>query len=48
MHLGLAAALSRFPGRTDEARAHAEAALRLEPGNEAALRLLDAIRASGP
>ena len=43
-HFNLAIALLRVPGRGDEARAHLEAVLRLEPGNDRARLILDGLR----
>ena len=42
--VNLALALLEIPGRTDEAVAHLEAALRLQPGNESARAILARLR----
>ena len=44
----LAAVLLRLPGRRDEARAHLEAGLRLEPQNDGARRLLGSLGEKQP
>jgi hypothetical protein len=45
---GESVALLEIPGRRDEATAHIEAVLRLQPGNEPAQKVLARIRASRP
>jgi len=45
-HFNLAVALLNLPGRIAEARVHLEAALRLQPGNDAARDLLARVRAA--
>jgi tetratricopeptide (TPR) repeat protein len=46
IHLDLAIALLQVPGRNAEAQEQLAAALRLQPGMEAARRLLEQARAS--
>jgi hypothetical protein len=48
IHFGLAVALLKIPGRTDEAVAHLEATVRLRPENDQARQILTRIRASRP
>jgi protein O-mannosyl-transferase len=45
-HLNLAATLLQIPGRADEAAAHLREALRLDPENQVARRMLDGIGAA--
>jgi len=47
-HFNMAVALLQIPGRGDEATAHLETVLRLQPGNETARKILERIRASQP
>jgi Flp pilus assembly protein TadD len=47
-HYYLAVALIQIPGRDEEAKTHLEAALRLQPGNPTARKLLLQIRESKP
>ena len=48
IQLNFAVALLKLPGRGDEAKAHLQTVLRLQPGNEAARQLLAGIQASQP
>jgi len=48
IHLNIAVTLLRIPGRDNEAAAHLESALRLQPGNQLARKILDRIGASKP
>jgi cytochrome c-type biogenesis protein CcmH/NrfG len=48
IHLRLAMALLKTTGRNNEARAHLETVLRLQPGNQAARQILAGIKESRP
>jgi tetratricopeptide (TPR) repeat protein len=46
LHLGLAIVLLKLPGRAEDAVAHLQEALKLEPGNAVARRILDQVQVS--